>query len=280
MHQYIFIIGAAKCGTTALSDILGQCPEICLSKLKESDFFTNRIFSIESIEWYKSLFDHKPNAMYRLDASVSYTLGWGNTSTHIAKRIKDFAPDAKLVYIIRDPIERTWASYWHDERNLKKQSSFLNSIDSSSHHVTGSKYPDRIDDYLTCFNSNQLLVVDFHRFKHDYTNVLKEIFDFIGIEGIDSKRVKKVEKNRSYRFNFLGTTILRFISLGVVRKVVSKINPDSPIKKLIRRFITAPLPTIEQPESDVLRAIYSDGCDRIKCDYKINLKTSSHWTEV
>jgi len=46
-YQYVFIIGAAKCGTTALADLLDQHSNICLSYPKEPDFFTTRIYRSE-----------------------------------------------------------------------------------------------------------------------------------------------------------------------------------------------------------------------------------------
>jgi hypothetical protein len=51
----IFLIGAAKAGTTKLADMLDCSPAICLSNPKESDYFSKRIYALHADLWYQSL---------------------------------------------------------------------------------------------------------------------------------------------------------------------------------------------------------------------------------
>jgi hypothetical protein len=276
-YKYIFIIGAAKCGTTALAEILGQSKHVCLSTPKESDYFTDRVFNSRSKDWYDKCFSKKPEAEFRLDASVSYTIGWNGTSSNIAKRIKKFSPDCKLIYIVRDPIDRTWASYWHDARNLKKQNTFLESIGTDSHHVTGSLYSQRIRDYLKHFDRSQILVLDHHRLKEDSEMVISEVCGHIGLELKEGEGFKVVKKNKSYQLNYVGSFILKLVGLNIVKGLVRNLGENSFIKKTFHFIMTKPVKKISSLEADQLKQLYDVECYEVEKEFGIKLKHAPSW---
>ena len=119
----LFIIGAMKCGTTSLHTYLGDHPDILMCPMKEPSHFVNseelRIVwpgpsrpSFGNTEKdYCDLFRGGEGKLVRGESSTAYTKL--HKVTGVAKRIYDFNSDAKLIYIMRDPIERTISHYWH-----------------------------------------------------------------------------------------------------------------------------------------------------------------------
>src|SRR4051812_36073420 len=100
------VIGAAKSGTTSLHSYLDLHPRVAMSEPKEPSFFNREDWEIRR-DWYESLFD--PAAEVRGESSTAYTRY--PIVRGAPERIRALVPDAKLVYVVRDPIDRLVA-HW------------------------------------------------------------------------------------------------------------------------------------------------------------------------
>src|SRR5919108_5987197 len=109
MLPNLIIIGAQKCGTSALHHYLGLHPDIFMSHEKELNFFMQRKNWDKGRAWYESMFPC--NATVRGEASPGYTDY--PTEPRVAERMHSLIPDAKLIYIVRHPIERMISQYVH-----------------------------------------------------------------------------------------------------------------------------------------------------------------------
>src|SRR4051794_34667074 len=107
------IVGAPKCGTSSLARWLMQHPEVYLVPEKELHFFTG--FWDQGIGWYENCFS--PNGQRAIgEASPSYL------ADHTAhERMASVIPDAKLIAMVRNPIDRAYSHYWHwrDRKGVK-----------------------------------------------------------------------------------------------------------------------------------------------------------------
>ena len=102
------IIGAAKAGTTSLHYYLDLHPEVQMSAVKETNFFAGppngrdyELGQVESLEAYEELFDAA--VPVRGEASPNYAND--PIRAGAAKRIKGLIPEAKIIYLVRDPVE-------------------------------------------------------------------------------------------------------------------------------------------------------------------------------
>ena len=101
-----FIIGAPKAGTTSLSEYLSEHPQAFVAPQKEVYFFSR--FWDNGVDWYRDQFrkagdaravgEATPTYMYRDDALT---------------RMAELVPEAKLVAILRDPVDRLYSDYWY-----------------------------------------------------------------------------------------------------------------------------------------------------------------------
>src|SRR5688500_4010417 len=105
----LIIIGGLKCGTTSIHHYLGLHPEVQMSKPKELNFFVSELNWDLGIPWYKSRFDSR--FPVRGESSPHYT----NQPRFrgVAERIRDNVPDARLIYMVRDPISRILSHWRH-----------------------------------------------------------------------------------------------------------------------------------------------------------------------
>jgi hypothetical protein len=105
----LIIIGGLKCGTTSIHHYLGLHPEIQMSKPKELNFFVTELNWDLGLDWSASRFDDRFKV--RGESSPHYT----NLPrfTGVPERIKEHCPDARLLYMVRDPIKRILSHWVH-----------------------------------------------------------------------------------------------------------------------------------------------------------------------
>ena len=101
MLPNVLVVGAAKCGTTSLHEYLDRHPEIAMAREKELDFFVEQKNWSRGVDWYERQFAAAP---VRGESSPSYTAY--PRYRGVPERIRRIVPDAKLVYLVRDPVER------------------------------------------------------------------------------------------------------------------------------------------------------------------------------
>ncbi len=105
----LIIIGGLKCGTTSIHHYLGLHPQIQMSKPKELNFFVEELNWDLGLDWYASRFDSR--SPVRGESSPHYT----NLPRFegVAARIHEHCPDARLLYMVRDPIKRILSHWVH-----------------------------------------------------------------------------------------------------------------------------------------------------------------------
>jgi hypothetical protein len=119
------------------------------------------------------------------EASPNYTCFRINDNT--PKNIHDIAPNVKLIYVLRDPIERLISEFKFCVFN---EYTYLNDINEYIDDITNierSLYSEHLLSYLKYFDLSQFLIVDFHRFTEYPEVVYNEICEFLNISPIDQE---------------------------------------------------------------------------------------------
>ena len=174
------IIGAAKCGTTSLNRYLDLHPEIGMSRRKEPHFFTGRRAWSRGPQAYAGLFD--PAFPQRGEASVGYS-----TFPHtrgVPERIAGTIPDAKILYLVRDPLPRLVSEYVHRVSDGTE----TRPLDEAVLDMADTRFGDRgrywlqLEQYLPHFDRERILVVPAERLRADRPAALAAIFRFLGVD--------------------------------------------------------------------------------------------------
>lgn len=185
-----FIIGAAKAGTSSLHHYLGQHGEIQMSAIKEPNFFSGPPgdipFPIGKVVSdrgeYESLFDSR--CAVRGEASVGYSNHPRRSG--VPERIEAMVPEAKFVYLVRDPIARTASHYRYrvamegERRPIGEALGDLS--DPYCVYRCPSLYATQLDLYLERFPQERVLVVDQADLLAQRASTLAEIFAFLGVD--------------------------------------------------------------------------------------------------
>ncbi|MGH2664064.1 MAG: sulfotransferase [Actinomycetota bacterium] len=183
------VIGAMKAGTTSLWSYLKGQPEIFMAAEdgsshlaktggKEPDYFTAEGTWHRGRQWYESLFSQAGHAKALGEASTTYT----KYPVHdgVPERMAGLIPEARLIYLVRDPIERIRSHYEHVIGSEKRPISVP--VLDDPKYVTYSRYAFQIDQYLEWFPREQLLVVTSESLREERRLTLRRIFEFLGVD--------------------------------------------------------------------------------------------------
>lgn len=203
----IVVIGGMKCGTSSLYHMFKEVDEVCLSKFKEPSFFTKR--SKNGIDWYKNQFETTEKTKYLMDVSPSYSKV--HLFPNCAQMIHDYDPDTKIIYIVRDPIERIISNIYHDLlRGRLTRGQIQSFLTSNDNYIKTSAYFSQIMPYIKLFGDKKVLVLQFEELKSNLPLFNKRIADFLEIDfSVDKVTAQNVSENR-YLIKFYDAVHSRF----------------------------------------------------------------------
>ena len=176
----VVIIGAMKSGTTSLHHYLNLHPEICMSRQKELNFFNRDKNWNKGVEWYKSNFVGQ-GKIYG-ESSPNYTDY--PRSKNVPQRMFSIIPSAKLIYVVRNPIERIISHYIHLVAIGKEHQCIdraLSDLDSNL-YVTRSKYYFQLSQFLEFYSPSNILVISSEELSNYPQKVMAKVFHFLEVD--------------------------------------------------------------------------------------------------
>jgi hypothetical protein len=256
------VIGAMKAGTTSLWRDLRAHHQVFMPEVKELHFFSNLDRFERGIGWYAEHFSLAGDAVAVGEASTNYTKHPRRTGT--AGRVAAAIPDVRLVYAVRDPIERIRSHYVHVAHGHEERRPLAVAVWEDPEYLDISRYRTQIDQYLAHFDRSQLLVITAEDLRHDRAATLERVFRHVGVD----PRPPKVERaaptlNRSDEKR-LDTTVSararRLPGYALARHLTPR-----PVRRLVGRVTKRPLTTTVDTSlpDDVRRAIERELHDEV-----------------
>ncbi len=174
------IIGAAKCATTTVAADLDEHPDVFMSTPKEPDFFSNPHPTDGDRRAYESLFDDAGDQKAVGEASTSYTRA--PSVGGVPERMAEAIPDARIIYLIRDPVDRVLSHHAHRVRHGMETRDLEDVLATSTGYVDISCYGLQLTRYLELFDREQILVCRSEDLDRDTGETLGEIRAHIGCD--------------------------------------------------------------------------------------------------
>ncbi|MGI9020302.1 MAG: sulfotransferase family protein [Solirubrobacterales bacterium] len=175
----LVVIGAQKCGTSGLHYHLGLHPQISMSKPKELNFFIEERNWGRGLEWYREHFDEA--ATVRGEASPNYTAYPHHLG--VPERMHSLIPEAKLIYVVRDPLVRI-ASHWvHNYAKRREKGDLAATLSHpNTSYLVRSQYHMQLQQFLRFYDMEQVLVFQQSDFRRERADSLRSIFEFLGVD--------------------------------------------------------------------------------------------------
>lgn len=228
-----FIVGAAKAGTTSLTSQLKACPSVFMTKRKEPEFFARDDRFARGTEWYSELFSDAKPGQITGESSTIYSLA--RHFPNAARRIWELAPDARIIYMLRHPVDRSYSMYQEilkhyqmSTRSAQINRSFEEFLfpeeypdrspretvfarydahlpDDPMLFLDGSDYARQAREYLAFFPRNSVKFILFEDYVKDRGRFLRDVLSFLGVDPDEALQATSRESRNVSRDHFAKT---------------------------------------------------------------------------
>jgi len=222
-----FIIGAPKCGTTALSEYLRTHPEVYFADLKEPHYFCT-----DFSEKFRFIFSEEKylNTCFADATEKHKAIGEGSVwylySKDAVKNILEFNPNAKIIVMIRNPVEMVYS--WHSQALFSRDENvedFETAWKLIAERRTGSHLPElcrellfvdyekigklskQVERVKKLLPKNQFKVILFDDFKSNTAGVYKELLEFLEVSDDGKRDFEQINANKASRSVWLANAL-------------------------------------------------------------------------
>ncbi len=191
MFPNLFLVGAPKCGTSALHDYLAQHPDAFMSAPKEPHYFcpdVNAPFAVRDEAAYRALFR---NARGQVAGESSATYLYSRVA---AEKIYTASPDARIVAVVRNPLEMIPSL--HSQRRVngtepcetlaaalgaepKRKTGELPATGAFPFYYDAACYTEQVQRYLDVFPAERVRIIVFDDLKRDVGGVYADLLEFL-----------------------------------------------------------------------------------------------------
>lgn len=235
----LLLIGAAKCGTSSLHAYLDSHPDIAMAGLKELRYFQDPDCARWE-SWYRSQFDAK--VQITGESSTMYTRS--PALPGVAERMASVIPGARLIYMVRDPVERAVASYFEERFQLLDPrpigEAFADIADPYNPYVSASRYAEQLEIFLAHYPREQLLLLPLTDLRDAPEETMKRVFAFVGVDPqhVVDTRIRHNEASAKYEYSRIAARVRRGTAGRLVRRLPER--GRAPVQAVARRLLSRP----------------------------------------
>jgi len=200
----LVVPGAMRCGTTSLFGYLAGHPQLAPSRRKEVHYFDLR-FQLGPA-WYRGQFprpgrDACGRRRLAFESSPYYLF-----DPRVPARLHELVPDARLVFLLRDPADRAYSHWRKNRRDGREPLSFADALDAEDDRLAGEEermladprftsplhqyysyrrrglYAEQLARWRLHFPERRMLVVDSGRLFAEPARVFREVIGFLGLD--------------------------------------------------------------------------------------------------
>ncbi len=294
-----FIVGAAKSGTTSLYEYLRQHPEVFMAPIKETHHFSTdidptrfrpnyaRALNKDLTRWlegnmekgifhafvrdrqqYLQLFRHADNRVAIGEVTNSYLY-----SSEAAANIRREVPHARIIMVLRNPVDRAFSHYLMDLRTGYETADFMTALQKdmarpskgwgiSNMYIEIGMYAEQVKRYLDAFPKEQIRIYLFDDFIRDPRALMQDLFRFLQVADD-----VPIDYSRKYNPSFIPRNRL-FSLLNTQKRVRDwlKHSLPRPMRTLMKKtfFTDKNLPRIQPAERSFLLDMYRSDIDRLQ----------------
>ena len=289
----LFIVGAAKSGTTSLHNYLHQHPDVFMCSPKEPHYLINQEIGINRIPVgitnfieYTDLFSEGEDKKYRGESSVMYLM---YPEIVIPKIKNQFGEDSKIIIMLRNPVERAYSGYQHVKRyNVMESLSFEQALEKSEnrYHNTSNMTPasrylelgmyfEQVKIFIEEFDNVHVIIYD--DYKNDFSSEMDNVFKFLDVDAFKVNTEEKYMvggwewKNKKTKALLMSSNRLKTLLKIVLPSQILRTF----IRKKIMEYSISKTPKINENTRKYLCKYYAQDVKKLSKLIGINL---NHWT--
>jgi hypothetical protein len=276
----LFIVGAPKCGTTSLYNYLQGHPEVFLSAVKEPQFFAgDRIVKRgmpfpEAMDRYLALFEDAGDVKRVGEASTSYL-----ESPEAVERIRDFAPDARIVAMLRNPVDMMHSLHgMRVAQGVEPKVDFADAMadertrpgfgtvgdQSSVRYRDRARYADMLPGWFAAFGPERVHVIITEELAAEPAQTFARVLDFLEVAGYQPQSFRHYNTSLRPRSVLLSRIVGRLPHRAVPVSRLDRLT--IPLMRLLRRTNRRRLdrPPVDPVLREQLRAEFAPDVTRLE----------------
>ena len=271
------VIGAAKAGTTALYSYLNRDPRIHMADPKEPGFFAYDQRFETGFDTYCGLWAGADWSQQRGEMTTSHSCRelWPEASTRIAASL----PDVKFIYLVRDPVARTYSHYaWRMRYGVTM--TFEEALTEMPDIESRSRYFHQLEPHRAHVDRERILVLDTAGQKADPDAFMRRIQRFLGLEArsvVEGPEVRANLGDRRRRSLVVGDARRRLPGLAMAGRVVPRAAKARLYQLYLRtrsggRSVETHTPPAARSDTlDLLRSVFREDAYRLADEYDVDV---------
>ena len=172
------IIGAMKCGTSTLAAQLAAQDGVFMTTPKEPNFFSDDPIFAKGVAWYSELYNAAAPGDLKGEASTHYAKL--PTWPMVAERLHAVAPEARLIYMMREPVDRIVSQFIHEWTMGEVSGEIEQALVERPHMIDYSRYDMQIAPWIERFGAENLLLLRMEDLKTNPQGLLERTGAFLG----------------------------------------------------------------------------------------------------
>ena len=281
----LFLVGAMKGGTTSAHGMLASHPGVYSPHVKEPNHFSTdihrhphrlmgrtvhafaNIYMIKNRRDYLKLYERAPDeSQYAIDSSTAYLY-----STDASRNIADFNPDAKIIILLRDPVDRAWSEYRMNRSIGVETADFAQACEREreafeagrsfmwKRYIQAGLYGDQVERYLAAFSRDKVYVDIVDRPGRTLDAVVDDAAAYLGLDPDLITSRQRENEAKSSRFPLLNSLLY----YSGVKALISRIAPAS-VKSSAKEYFYAPEQSAPAPiDRASLLPIFKESTDKL-----------------
>lgn len=173
-------IGAQKCGTTALHVYLREHPDLYLPRRKELNFFRDDGNWQRGLEWYARHFDRAAPGQRVGEISPQYARL--PRSAEVPQRMHELLPQAKLIYLVRDPVDRLRSAWQQAVARGRESRPLAEALLADETYLSVTLYAQQLEAFAQHYPRESFLVLDAADLRHERVSALRNVFTHLGVD--------------------------------------------------------------------------------------------------
>jgi hypothetical protein len=268
------IVGTPKGGTRSLINNLAEHPNVFT--VGPQTFFFDRNFE-KGIKYYSKFFNDWDGEKAIGEKTPSYL-----ASRMAPKRIYDTIPDVKLIFLLRDPVKRSYSDWRMDYISGREFRSFEDTIKweiegaekvvrfkNKTKYLDTGKYADHIERYLKYFPKDQMLFIISEIFRKNKVKTLKNVLSFLEVS-------PEIKISTPEEYNVGGFQKSKIVQLGLGLMNVLNLDNNPFSKDIYKRMksynLTGKRKPMQEETKNYLKRYYKPYNERLSRIINIDLK--------
>ena len=263
------IIGAMKCATTSIHVQLTRQPGIFVHGPGELEFFSDDEVYARGMDWYESLFDRAGIGDLCGERSTEYTKL--PTYPNTVSRMHHDLPDARLIYVMRHPLDRLVSHYMHEWLARRVSTPIETAATEHPELVGYGCYDLQLEPYLQAFGRARILPVFFERLVAEPQQELERICRFIGYSAVPRWDHGLGAQNVSLERVRRGPLWQRVLDVPALQTLRRRLIPERARSRVRKLWQIAERPEIARSQREDLCRVFDGDLARLGAKLGVDL---------